>query len=64
MTAIELTNEVKRIILSQYSTQYKAAKAIGKPQSHLFNLLNRPSYNAALQLATEFNIPFSITIGE
>lgn len=64
MTPEQATARVKEIILARFPSQYQAAKSIGQPQSHLYNLFNRPSYNAALQLAKEFDIPFTLIIGD
>ncbi|HCI2908153.1 TPA: hypothetical protein NOU44_000228 [Salmonella enterica subsp. enterica serovar Infantis] len=64
MTPEQLTEKLKEIILSRFPTQYKAAQSIDKTQAYLYKLLSKPSYNSAFKLATLFNIPFTITIGE
>ncbi|EED8424414.1 hypothetical protein [Salmonella enterica] len=64
MTGIEATQKVYGIIMSRYPNHFQATKAIKRYPNYLEQCMKHPSYNVALRLASEFNIPFTISIGE
>ncbi|MEM0568032.1 hypothetical protein [Salmonella enterica] len=64
MTGIEATQKVYDIIMSRYPNHNQATKAIKRYPNYLEQSMKHPSYNVALRLASEYNIPFTLIIGE
>lgn len=64
MTAYDLTNELKKIILDKYGSIYNAAEAVEMSKPTLYQMVGRPSYSTAFKLADIFNINVEITVQE
>ncbi|HCK0320605.1 TPA: hypothetical protein NQG77_000227 [Salmonella enterica subsp. enterica serovar Infantis] len=64
MTALELTEKLKEIVLAKYKTQYRAA-AEGKINRATLNcMFTRPTYTSAFKIADIFGIELDIVIKE
>lgn len=62
MTAEKLTTDIKAKVLEQYGSMYKAGKSVGVTASTLSDMVNKPSYNRAFNLAALFGIEIKMEV--